>query len=229
VRAPSKIDLSVDLYALLGVSRASTGAEIRRAYRRLALIHHPDRAGAASAETFGRIAEAYRMLSDPTARSAYDAHLLQRGSRSPFGTAEGKTGGSWNVSGVGWSASWERPAPVRLERFCRPLEALTAEGSAQLGSDGLLELRLSPDEAARGGTAVIEMSLSIFCPTCGGVASPRGVWCLRCEYTGRVTEVVGVQLSIPPAARDGAIVTATVRQAGVAAQRARLRVVGAGR
>ena len=43
-----------------------------------------------------------------------------------------------------------------------------------------------------------------------------GVWCRRCEHSGRVTETVAVVVPIPPSARDGLIVTATLRQAGVA-------------
>jgi hypothetical protein len=56
------------------------------------------------------------------------------------------------------------------------------------------------------------------------VARPGGVWCRRCEHAGRVTEKVAVVVAIPPAARDGLVVTATLRQAGGSPQRARLRV-----
>jgi molecular chaperone DnaJ len=220
VRAPD-----VDLYALLGVTRAATSAEIRRAYRRLALAHHPDRAGPASAETFARIAEAYRMLSDPTARTAYDAHLFQRERAFAPATAGAQSDGrAWSVGGVGWSASWTGPTPNLLPRLCGPIDRLTAAGAARLDADGVLELHLDRAEAARGGTALVEMPLPILCPTCGGVARPRGVWCRRCEHAGRVTETVPVAVAIPPAARDGLVVTATLRQAGVAPQRARLRV-----
>jgi molecular chaperone DnaJ len=220
VRAPV-----VDLYALLGVTRAATGAEIRGAYRRLALAHHPDRAGPASSETFARIAEAYRMLSDPTARTAYDAHLVERERAFAPAAAEARAGGrGWNVGAVGWSASWGGPTPNLLPRLCGPLDRLTAAGAARLDADGVLELHLDRAEAARGGTALVEMPLPILCPTCGGVASPRGVWCLRCEHAGRVTETVPVAVAIPPRARDGLVLTATLRQAAVAPQRARLRV-----
>src|SRR6516165_3601349 len=97
-----------DLYELLGVSPAATTAELRRAYRRLALELHPDRAGPASAPRFARIAEAYRMLSDPTARTAYDAHRLERGAgiHTPDDLREGGRG--WTVGRNGWSASWRR-------------------------------------------------------------------------------------------------------------------------
>lgn len=212
-----------DLYALLGVARAATGAEIRRAYRKLALQHHPDRAGAASAATFARIAEAYRMLSDPTARTAYDAHLFER--ERAFGTAPPSSdGGAWTVHSVGWSVSYHRAIPNLVARLSGPLESLLASGSARLDAEGVLELQLTAVEAARGGTAVVEMALPILCPTCGGVASPRGVWCRRCEYAGRVTQTVPVEVRFPARARDGLVVTVELRQAAVVTQRARLRV-----
>jgi molecular chaperone DnaJ len=222
VRAPAT-DHHADLYAVLGVARAATGAEIRRAYRRLALAHHPDRAGPASAETFARIAEAYHMLSDPTARTAYDAHLFER--ERVFATAAAQADArAWSVSAVGWSASWQKPIVNLLPRLSGPIERLTESGAAQLAADGVLELHLNAAEAARGGTALVELLLPILCPTCGGVARPGGVWCRRCEHAGRVTETVAVVVPVPPAARDGLVVTATLRQAGGSPQRARLRV-----
>jgi len=221
VRAPP----TVDLYVVLGVSRSATGAEIRRAYRKLALQHHPDRAGPASAETFAGIAEAYRMLSDPTARSAYDAHLLQQEAQSAFAPGAARTDGkTWTVSGPAWTASWQQPIPNVLPRVSGPLDRLQAAGVARLASDGLLELSLNAAEAAVGGSAVVEMPLRILCPTCGGVASPRGVWCVRCEHAGTVTDSVPVVVPIPRAARDGMVITANLRKPGVAQQRARIRV-----
>jgi molecular chaperone DnaJ len=223
VRAPTH-DHQADLYAVLGVARAATGAEIRRAYRRLALAHHPDRAGPASAETFARIAEAYHMLSDPTARTAYDAHLFERERAFAPGGGGQSDGRAWSVSAVGWSASWQKPIPNLLSRLSGPIEGLTEAGVANMAADGVLELHLMAAEAARGGTALIELPLSIVCPTCGGVARPGGVWCLRCDHAGRVTEKVAVVVVIPPAARDGLVVAAMLRQGGGSSQRARLRV-----
>jgi molecular chaperone DnaJ len=224
VRAPDT-NHHADLYAVLGVARAATGAEIRRAYRKLALAHHPDRAGPASAEAFARIAEAYHMLSNPTARTAYDAHLFER--ERAFAPAAGQSQSdarAWSVSAVGWSASWQKPIANLLPRLSGPIERLTESGAVLLAADGLLELHLNAAEATRGGTALVELPLPILCPTCGGVARPGGVWCRRCEHAGRVTETVAVVVAIPPAARDGLVVTATLRQAGGSPQRARLRV-----
>ena len=86
-----------DLYEVLGVAPSATTAELRRAYRRLALEHHPDRAGPQSAPRFAQIAEAYRMLSDPTARTAYDAHRFERAGRYP------QTADDLREDGRGWS------------------------------------------------------------------------------------------------------------------------------
>jgi DnaJ-class molecular chaperone len=59
-----------DHYATLGVGRGASDTEIKRAYRRLASQHHPDKGG--STEQFQAIEEAYRVLSDATARQEYD-------------------------------------------------------------------------------------------------------------------------------------------------------------
>jgi DnaJ-class molecular chaperone len=59
-----------DHYSTLGVARGASEAEIKRAYRRLASQHHPDKGG--STEQFQTIEEAYRVLSDPAARQEYD-------------------------------------------------------------------------------------------------------------------------------------------------------------
>ena len=59
-----------DHYATLGVGRGASDAEIKKAYRRLASQHHPDKVG--STQQFQAIEEAYRVLSDPAARQEYD-------------------------------------------------------------------------------------------------------------------------------------------------------------
>src|SRR5215813_12783823 len=65
-----------DYYEVLGVSRTSDVSEIKKAYRRLAMDHHPDRnpGDTKAEERFKELAEAYQVLSDPEKRQLYDRY-----------------------------------------------------------------------------------------------------------------------------------------------------------
>src|SRR4029079_5355849 len=144
---------------------------------KLALAHHPDRAGPASAPRFAQIAEAYRMLADPTARTAYDAFRFERtAARAQTPDDLRDDGGTWSVGRNNWSASWRRAIVDLLSRLSGPLEKLVASGVAVVDGNGIVELRMTAAEAARGGTSVITMPLTVPCPTCGGIARPGAVW-----------------------------------------------------
>lgn len=88
--------MNKDYYSVLGVSRDATEDEIKRAYRKLAAKHHPDRGG--SKEEFQRIEEAYRILSDPAERQRYT-----NGGGNPFGSDfnSGFPGFHFNFGGGG--------------------------------------------------------------------------------------------------------------------------------
>jgi curved DNA-binding protein CbpA len=65
-----------DLYEVFGVARNASAPEIRRAYRRLARQHHPDRNPQPDGpERFRTLAEAYAVLNDPACRARYDNTL----------------------------------------------------------------------------------------------------------------------------------------------------------
>ena len=234
----------VDYYAVLGVARDARPAELRRAYRVLALRFHPDRAGIQSTEVFQRIAQAYGVLSDAAARDAFDATLRATESRRPGrpsdsapGTKDGDPAPWTDISqgdvyGPGGKISWRRGGrdPHRvddlIDRLCGPLDGLIARGIARQVADGFVELNVGAGEAARGGTAAIDTAIEMACPTCLGGARPGRLWCRRCDYVGTVREVVTVCIPIAVAISDGAVFNVATDPAGRAAPlRVRIRVV----
>lgn len=64
-----------DYYRVLGITKAATDEEIKKAYRKMALRYHPDKNKAAgSEEKFKEVAEAYEVLSDKKKRDIYDKY-----------------------------------------------------------------------------------------------------------------------------------------------------------
>jgi curved DNA-binding protein CbpA len=74
-----------DYYRVLGVARDASTPEIRRAYRRLARQHHPDRNPAPDGpEQFRTVADAYAVLNDPARRARYDHTIQPPARRDPL-------------------------------------------------------------------------------------------------------------------------------------------------
>lgn len=80
-----------DYYKILGIEKSASGDDIKRAYRKLAMQHHPDKGGGAQAEAkFKEINEAYQTLSDPQKRAQYDQFGASfQGGAQGFSGAEG--------------------------------------------------------------------------------------------------------------------------------------------
>jgi molecular chaperone DnaJ len=216
VRPRSKVQ--ADHYAILGVAVAAGAAEIRRAYRRLALRFHPDRAGPEATAQFQQISEAYRILSDAQARAYYDA-----GRAAPADTARD----AWARAGSGVGAGTDAGNPSDpdfagvyrerrhvtfggsgrgpdvIDRLSGPLEELVAAATARRNGDGSIDLVLNTTEVRRGGTAAITLPCLVPCPTCGGVAQKNRLWCARCEFAGTVVDQVTICISIPRHVAEG--------------------------
>ena len=218
-----------DLYQRLGVPPTAGAADLRRAYRLLALRFHPDRAGAESTLHFQRIAEAYRILADPATRAGYDGQHRGRWPRAAqhTATAPGRAGPgrSGAFDGPGGRVTWRTAGAPLLARLSGPLDALVARAAARRAPDGVLELLLTAAEAAGGGRAAIETTATITCPTCAGVAAHNEVWCCRCGYEGRVVDQVAIVVDIPADAPDRALYSFQMDPAGTQPLlRIRLRV-----
>lgn len=117
-------------YEVLGLWRDASPADVRRAYRRLALRNHPDvNHDQAAAERFRVIQNAYDVLSNPVRRARFDATL---GAGAASHTDRVKTGRETDVPG-GWTPPWVRDwkAEAWLKANARPapwsLRAVEAE------------------------------------------------------------------------------------------------------
>lgn len=87
-----------DYYNILGVNRSASQEEIKRAYRKSAHAHHPDKGG--EQERFKKVNEAYQVLSDPQKRAAYD----QFGKLGADGSRAGGAGSGAGFEDFGFGA-----------------------------------------------------------------------------------------------------------------------------
>jgi hypothetical protein len=192
-----------DHYVLLGIDAKADRAEVRRAWRRLALRWHPDRAGPGATATFQKIAAAYAVLSDPIARAAYDRR------RGPTGRP---TAGAVETKAAPPDPP-PRPAPaVLLHRLSGPLNALLACGIARYAEGDAIELFVNAEEQSEGGMATISMYVPVRCPACApGAAGP----CARCGTKRTVDELFSAWLAVRPGVAEGTVLTPSTLLAGM--------------
>jgi DnaJ-class molecular chaperone len=211
-----------DYYALLGIAADADEAEVRSAWRRLALRWHPDRAGADATVTFQRISAAYTVISDPVARAAYDR---RRGIRT--GSTPRKAG---SPSAPAPSRAPEpAPAPpirrapaVMLQRLSGSLNSLLACGIAQRTERDVIDLLLSAQEMAEGGMISISMYVPVRCPSCRGDAMAA---CSRCETRRTVDELFSAWLAVRPDVAEGTLLAPSADLPGMTTPLRRARAV----
>src|SRR5260221_10504816 len=173
-----------DFYELLGVQRGASGEELKKAYRKLAMQHHPDRnPGDKSAEqNFKDLSEAYDVLKDDQKRAAYDRFghaAFENGSRGPGDFAGGFSGGF---------------ADIFEEMFGAMGGGRRAQGGPSRGNDLRYNIEVSLEDAFRGKQPTIRVATFVQCDTCkGNGAEPgsRPVACRTCQGHGRVRRQQG--------------------------------------
>jgi molecular chaperone DnaJ len=165
-----------DYYEILGVSRTATVEQIKKAYRRLAMKHHPDRNkddDGASAK-FKEVREAYDVLNNSDKRATYDqfGHEGLRG-RSP--------GGGFGPDGFG-----DIFGDVFGDIF-----GASRRGRSQVfrGADLAYELRLDLERAVRGDEVTIEVPTQVTCDECRGSGAAKGSKPVSCSTCGGVGQV----------------------------------------
>ena len=164
-----------DYYEVLGVSPDASPEEIKKAYRKLAQAHHPDKnPGDTSAEDrFKEIGEAYAVLSDAEKRETYNR----------FGTA-GRGGEGFGDFDPGFGSIFDDI----FEGFFGGRSGRTTR-SAHRGADLRYNLEIRFEEAATGVEKEIVIPRMEMCATCRGSGAKAGsqpVTCKTCRGTGQV-------------------------------------------
>ncbi len=173
-----------DYYEVLGVTRTSTEVELKAAFRKLAMQHHPDRnPGDKDCERrFKEVNEAYDVLKDGDKRAAYDR----------FGHAAFEHGGMG--AGHGFGADFG-------STFADIFEGIFGMGSTrgrgsgrERGSDLRYNMEISLDEAFNGKTAQIRIPTSVTCEACSGSGAKVGTkpkTCPTCAGAGKIRHAQG--------------------------------------
>ena len=172
-----------EFYTLLGVSRDASEAEIKKAYRKLAMEYHPDRNPSADAEArFKEVTEAYEVLRDPQKRAAYDRY--------------GKAGVGAGAGGFGFH---HVDLAEALNIFMRDfggmagLESLFGGGRARAnprrGQDVRVTLKLTLADVATGVKKSVRFKAPARCAECEGTGARSGTRPATCTTCGGSGEV----------------------------------------
>jgi len=171
-----------DYYEVLGVPRTASDQEIKSAYRKLALKHHPDRnpGDKVAEDRFKEAAEAYAVLADTDKRHIYDrfGHPGLGGAATGgfdptvFTGFEDILGGLGDIFGIGEMFGGQR-----------------RRGGPQRGADLRYDLEISFDESALGVETTIQIPRQEACETCNGSGAAPGskpTTCPQCQGRGQL-------------------------------------------
>ena len=146
----------MDYYSILGVDKSATQEQIKKAYRKKALEHHPDKGGDES--KFKQVTEAYETLSNVTKRRSYDRY----GNGNPFGSNNPNMDDLINsFFGGGYKKKVKKGTNLRVD------------------------INVTLDEIVFGGVKKIKYKRNKICNTCGGDGGYDIKTCIACDGFGQ--------------------------------------------
>jgi len=192
-----------DYYEVLGVNRDADGEAIKKAYRRLAMKHHPDRNpdNPKAEELFKEAKEAYEVLTDENKRAAYDRY-----GHAGIDPRAGMAG----AGGAGFSSFADAFGDIFGDIFN---QARGGRSAVYRGADLRYNLEVPLEQAARGTETRIRIPTHEDCETCKGTGAKPGTHprtCPTCEGQGQVRMQQGffsIQQSCPKCHGTGKIIT----------------------
>src|SRR5436309_40237 len=176
-----------DYYEVLGVERAATAEEIKRAYRKLAVQFHPDKNpdDPGAEEKFKELGEAYDVLMDGDKRAAYDrfghgafeqGRGFGGGFHDPFDIFREVFGGGGGIGGGIFETFFGGMAGQAEDR--------------QRGADLRYDMQITLEEAAFGTEKEIEVRKLDLCEKCNGAGAEPGSRAINCPVCGGRGQVI---------------------------------------
>ncbi|MDP4646419.1 MAG: molecular chaperone DnaJ [Akkermansiaceae bacterium] len=180
-----------DYYEILGVSKSADAAEIKKAYRKLAVKFHPDKnPGDPTAEDkFKELGQAYEALSDPDKRAAYDRY-----GHDAFSGGGGGRGGFHDPADI-FSQVFGGAFGGGFEEFFGGGGGGRKKSGKQRGSDLRYDLEITLEEAAKGVEKELEIERNVPCGKCNSTGSKGSGGVRTCSTCGG-RGVVGRQAGI---------------------------------
>lgn len=185
-----------DYYRRLELKSTAGFAEIKKAYRKLARLHHPDRNQnqPGSEENFKLLQAAYHVLSDTARRKEYDT-LCQKSSAPPDYPPRQAGGHSYE------SIEYDPSDPYHPANF-QSVHIPFAQPQPARGEDAYSDVSLSFQQSMEGVQVACETLQEQECPACNNLPSAR-VTCLSCHGVGSQEVEQIFQATIPAGVRDG--------------------------